>query len=86
MLARAVRHAAGQCTAGVVVVTGAHYEALAPVLAKLAVRVVHNHEWQEGMGTSIRAGMTKIPQNSAGVLLMLCDQRCVISRPSPRLR
>lgn len=77
MVSLAVRRAASQCTAGVIVVAGAHYEELAPMLDKLAVRIVRNRHWREGIASSIRAGMADIPSNCAGVLLMLCDQPAV---------
>ena len=57
----------------VVVVVGAHGEAVAEALAGLPVRTVDNPEWQEGMGRSLRVGVRALPEVEA-VLVLLCDQ------------
>jgi molybdenum cofactor cytidylyltransferase len=57
----------------VVVVLGAHGEAVAAELAGLPVRTVDNPEWQEGMGRSLRVGVKALPEVEA-VLVLLCDQ------------
>jgi molybdenum cofactor cytidylyltransferase len=77
MIALAVRRATSQCAAGVIVVAGASYDEFAPLLDDLPVRVIRNHQWREGMSSSIRSGMAGVSENSAGVLLMLCDQPAV---------
>jgi len=85
LITRAVQRAVGQCDAGVVVVTGAHRDQWAAVLAAQAVETIHNPDWREGMGTSIRAGLTRLPEPAAGVLLMLCDQPAVTDADLDRL-
>ncbi len=77
MIAGAVHRAMSQCDAGVIVVAGANYGAMAPILNSLPVQVVRNRQWRDGMGSSIGAGMAGVPGRSAGVLLMLCDQPAV---------
>ena len=60
----------------VVVVLGAGAGKLTPELAGLDVSTVVNADWERGMGSSIRVGMTALspgPQTDA-VLLTLCDQ------------
>jgi molybdenum cofactor cytidylyltransferase len=57
----------------VVVVVGAHGEAVATELAGLPVRTVENPEWQVGMGRSLRVGVRALPEVDA-VLVLLCDQ------------
>jgi CTP:molybdopterin cytidylyltransferase MocA len=58
----------------VMVVLGSEAEALRPVLDGLAVRVVENGHWPEGMASSIRAGIAALPADTGGVLLLPCDQ------------
>jgi molybdenum cofactor cytidylyltransferase len=78
-----LRHTAEEALASecgpVVVVLGAHAEQLQDELRELPVQVVVNPRWPEGMGTSIRAGMTAVTAAPGGagltaVLLTICDQ------------
>lgn len=57
----------------VVVVLGAHGEAVAAELTGLPVRTVDNPEWLLGMGRSLRVGVRALPEVEA-VLVLLCDQ------------
>ncbi|HYO53018.1 nucleotidyltransferase family protein [Archangium sp.] len=57
----------------VVVVLGAHGQAVAAELTGLPVRTVDNPEWREGMGRSLRVGVRALPEVDA-VLVLLCDQ------------
>jgi molybdenum cofactor cytidylyltransferase len=61
----------------VIVVTGADAAAVAGELTDLPVTVVHNENWESGIGTSIRRGisalLTASPQIDATAIL-LCDQ------------
>lgn len=61
----------------VVVVLGAHAEAIRPEVAQLPVLVVDNPDWAEGLASSIRAGLRVIDSFSLSLeaaLLVLCDQ------------
>ncbi len=59
----------------VVVVLGARAESLLPALAGLAVEISVNERWEEGMGTSIQAGLRALEEHDvAGAILMLADQ------------
>lgn len=71
---RAARTALGYCTAGLVVVTGAVHDPIVATLAPTPARIVHNPEWQEGMGASLRCGVAASPANADAFLLVLCDQ------------
>lgn len=65
---RAVRTiTAGGC-APVFVVEGAARLGLVP-----GATVVHAGSWREGMGASLRAGLTALPENLAGCVVMLVD-------------
>ena len=74
MLRLALGRALSLAGAQVSVVLGAHAGEVAPVLGRLAVNVVVNRQWQEGMSSSIRAGVASVPGSVGGVLLLLADQ------------
>lgn len=74
LVERAVRAAAD--LGPVFVVTGAHERAVADAVGGLAV-CVHNAQWSEGMGTSVRVGVhaaTSAHPDLGGVLVTTCDQ------------
>ncbi|MFN2219881.1 MAG: NTP transferase domain-containing protein, partial [Anaerolineae bacterium] len=60
--------------AQVVVVTGAHAEAVTTALADLPVQIVLNGSWAEGMSSSIRQGLRALRPEIRAVLLVLGDQ------------
>ena len=57
----------------VLAVVGREQEAIAAALKDLAVTLVPNHNWERGMGTSLRAGVTALPPVGAAFVLT-CDQ------------
>ncbi|MCJ8210325.1 nucleotidyltransferase family protein [Mucilaginibacter sp. RS28] len=58
------------------VVTGAAHFSVAKVLANYPLTIIENPDWEEGIASSIRAGVEAAKKNSAikGALIMLCDQ------------
>jgi molybdenum cofactor cytidylyltransferase len=61
----------------VVVVLGAEAEACAAVLSDLPARTVVNEGWQEGLASSIRAGLAVLERERPGVdaaILSVADQ------------
>jgi molybdenum cofactor cytidylyltransferase len=66
-------------------VLGAHATQLTPLLRHTPASVVVNREWQEGMASSIRSGMSQVPGAADGVLLVLADQPGVSSEDLRRL-
>jgi len=65
------------CSAGlaqVVVVVGAHAQAVVGALAGLPVELVLNPAWPEGMSTSLRAGLNAVRSEIQAVLIVLADQ------------
>lgn len=77
-----LRHSAETALAAelgpVIVVLGAVDEPCREALRELPVRVVGNPLWEEGMGSSIAAGMASISEADAeGVLIALADQPAV---------
>lgn len=65
--------------AQVVVVTGAHAEAVSAALADLPVDVVLNELWAEGMSSSIRRGLRALRPEIQAALLVLGDQPALTS-------
>jgi len=61
----------------IVVVLGAHANAIQENIKNTTAHVMINEEWQEGMASSIRCGiqaLSKINPNVEGVILVVCDQ------------
>lgn len=73
MLARVVRAALASQARPVIVVVGNEAAAVERALAGLDVRFVHNADYAAGMSTSVRAGIAAVPQDCAGVLVLLGD-------------
>ncbi|MGH9899023.1 MAG: nucleotidyltransferase family protein [Pyrinomonadaceae bacterium] len=83
MLRRAVETAFESICRPVVVVIGAHAEQLRDELNGVAVDIVENKEWVEGIGSSVRTGVEWLAFHYAPVapaatveatVIMLCDQ------------
>ena len=63
--------------APIVVVTGGNQEKISPELTGLPVSVVHNPDWQTGMASSVRVGLTALLHDTPAleaVLMLLTDQ------------
>lgn len=76
-----IRHMAERVLAApfrpVVVVLGGAAEQVQPALAGLAVSVVINPSWQEGLSSSLRAGIERaleLAPDLAGIAIVLADQ------------
>lgn len=66
----------------ILVVLGAHADQLKKEVDGTKAMVVENSDWQEGMASSIRCGiatLTEMSPNTAGAILMVCDQPYVTS-------
>lgn len=74
LVRRAARLMLAMDVAPAVVVTGHQAEAVSKQLHDLPLDLVHNPEWERGMGHSIACGAQFLPAWVDGVLLMLCDQ------------
>ena len=72
-----VRIAAEQALASrakpVIVVTGHQHEQVEAALAGLPVRFVHNPDYAEGLGTSLRTGIAAVPAEAGGAIVCLGD-------------
>ena len=77
LLQRAIRLASTAGAAPIFVVLGANREQIEQQVEFGSARVVYNPAWQEGLGSSIRAGVAAVQAydgNFSGVLLLICDQ------------
>jgi molybdenum cofactor cytidylyltransferase len=68
-----------------IVVLGAQAAELAPLLKHSAGTIVVNHEWREGLASSIRAGVAHLPAACTGAMLVLADQAAVSADDLKRL-
>jgi molybdenum cofactor cytidylyltransferase len=57
----------------VIVVTGHQRDKVEAALKGLDVRFVHNPDYAEGLGTSLRAGIGAVPDNADGAIVCLGD-------------
>lgn len=85
LLHTVVTHAAEVAGNALIVVLGARAAELAPLLKHSAGCVVVNHEWREGVASSIRAGVARLPAACNGVMLLLADQAAVTADDLKRL-
>ncbi|MDN5287013.1 MAG: nucleotidyltransferase family protein [Mucilaginibacter sp.] len=78
LLQRAIQTAlTSVCHEKVVVVLGANEGVIRPSISDQLVYITYNPDWQEGMASSIRLGITellRIEPNIKAAILMLCDQ------------
>lgn len=72
-----VRIAADQAVASrakpVIVVTGHEREKVEAALKGLPVRLVHNSDYAEGLGTSLKAGIAAVPEEADAAIVCLGD-------------
>jgi len=85
LLHTAVARAAEVAGTAVMVVLGARAAELTPLLTHSQSSVVINRDWREGMASSIRAGVARLPASCTAVLLMLVDQAAVTAEDLKRL-
>lgn len=57
----------------VIVVLGAHADAIAPLVQRPRVRLVRNPHWQQGLSTSVRAALRALPPGVAAAVFVPCD-------------
>lgn len=68
-----------------IVVLGSGAAGLTPLLKHSPGSVMVNRDWREGLASSIRAGVARLPSSCAGVMLVLADQACVTAQDLQRL-
>ena len=80
LILHAVEVALASLCQPIIVVLGAYVEQIKPELMLKAVQVVENSQWQEGMSSSIRAGMSMLLETNSkldAVIISLADQPLV---------
>lgn len=70
---------------GLLIVLGARAAELAPLLKHSPGSIVVNRDWRDGLASSIRAGIARLPPSCDGVMLVLADQACVTAEDLRRL-
>ncbi|MGH8303349.1 MAG: nucleotidyltransferase family protein [Steroidobacteraceae bacterium] len=68
-----------------IVVLGSGAAELTPLLKHSPGSVLVNRDWREGLASSIRAGVARLPPSCAGVMLVLADQARVSAQDLQRL-
>ena len=75
LLERALEAAAGCAAEGVVAVTGAYADEMAPVVRRMGAREVRNQSWARGQASSVRAAVLHAAcEGFDAVMLMVADQ------------
>jgi molybdenum cofactor cytidylyltransferase len=69
----AAEQALGSQATPVIIVTGHEQEKVERALDGLAVRFVHNPDYADGLGTSLRAGIGAVPDGADGAIVCLGD-------------
>ena len=67
----------------VIIVTGAETGAIHQAVMDLPVQIIHNPDWQQGQGTSVKLGAGAVSSRSGGILFLLADQPQI---PIPLIR
>ena len=76
----AAEQALGSRAAPVIIVTGHERENVERALDGLPVRFVHNPDYAEGLGTSLRVGIAAVPEEADGAVVCLGDMPQVDSQ------
>jgi molybdenum cofactor cytidylyltransferase len=82
LLRRCLQAASASQGEPIVLVLGAQAETIKPSIDGFDVHIIENKDWEEGMASSIRAGikaLTRINADAKGCILMVCDQPYVTS-------
>ena len=80
LLHTAVTRASEVTGSALIVVLGSGAAELGALLKHSPGSIVINQDWREGLASSIRAGIARLPLTCAGALLLLADQPGVSSR------
>ena len=67
------------------VVLGAHAAHLEPLMRQASAAVAINPDYEQGIASSIRAGLARVPAGVRGVLIVLADQVAVTAEDLRRL-
>ncbi|MCH7935622.1 MAG: nucleotidyltransferase family protein [Proteobacteria bacterium] len=73
LVRRVTEAALASRAAEVIAVTGHEADLITKALAGLDLRVVHNPDYRDGLSTSLKAGISAVPEGRSGVLVLLAD-------------
>ena len=88
MLCKCVKIALTANPDNVVVVLGANEKHHREVIEKFPVKIISNHFWKTGMGSSIKTGLNYLLQSGSeldAVIILVCDQPSLSSEHLQRL-
>jgi molybdenum cofactor cytidylyltransferase len=85
LVQRVIAGATELAGSAVSVVLGAYAAEIASTLPPGSASIIINRDWQEGIASSIRAAVTRLPGACDGALLLLADQPLVGSHSLNRL-
>jgi len=85
LIQRVIAGATELAGSAVSVVLGAYAAEIASTLPPGSASIIINRDWQEGIASSIRAAVTRLPGACNGALLLLADQPLVGSHSLNRL-
>lgn len=85
LLQATIGHATDSLGAAVTVVLGAHAAEIVETLLPNSAGILINRNWEEGIASSIRAGISSLPGACNGAMLALADQPLVGSQIFQRL-
>jgi molybdenum cofactor cytidylyltransferase len=74
LLGRAIRLARESGANPIVVVLGAYHQLIRDAVALGHAMPILNDRWEQGIGTSIHAGLSALDADVEGCLIMTCDQ------------
>jgi len=74
LLRRAVESALAAVNDRVLVILGTKANKLAREIRDYEVQVIENLNWENGIASSIREGISALPESCNGVLILFCDQ------------
>ena len=77
LLDRTIRIARAAGCDPVVIVLGSNAERITAECDVTRASVVYNAEWQEGLASSIRVGISALPRTAEAAIVMTCDQPAV---------
>ena len=85
ILGRTLKNVRASNVSEIVLVLGHAAESVEKTIATDDLKIVRNPEYQDGMGTSLRAGLAAVDADAEGALIILADQPWVVSETLSRL-
>ena len=74
ILERTLKNVRASTVAEIVLVLGCAAESVEKEISTERVKIVHNQDYQQGMGTSLRAGLAAMDAGASAALVVLADQ------------